>query len=137
GHELNGRLSLEGAGMACVADMDLDGKPDVVVAGYRAIAIHPGNGDGTFRWNLSTETYYPASDAELADLDGDGRRDVAVTTFDTDELVVALTAPDGGFKRIIRNQISPDGGRIRLADFDSDGRADLVDAYGSLYFGNG
>ena len=137
GYELNGRLSLYGAGMACAADMDLDGKLDIVVAGYRAIAIHPGNGDGTFRWNLSTETYYPPSDAELADLDGDGRRDVAVTTFDTDELVVALTAPDGGFKRIIRNQISPDGGRMVIADFDGDGRADLVDGYGSLYFGNG
>jgi hypothetical protein len=62
---------------------------------------------------------------------------VAVTTFDTDELVVALTAPDGGFKRIIRNQISPDGGRIQLADFDGDGRVDLIDGYGSLYFGNG
>ena len=137
GHELNGQRSLSGAGMACAMDMDLDGKLDVVVAGYGAIAIHPGNGDGTFRSNPSTWTYYAPGDARLADLDGDGRRDVAVTTWDTDELVVALTAPDGGFERIIRNQIRPGSGSIEIADFDGDGRADLLDAYDGLYLGNG
>jgi hypothetical protein len=137
GHELNGRLSLRGAVMACAADMDLDGKLDIVVAGYGAIAIHPGNGDGTFRSNPSTWTYYPPGDAHLTDLDGDGRRDVLVTTYDTDELVVALTGPDGGFKRIIQNQIAPGGGRIAIADFDGDGRADLLDDDDGLYLGNG
>ena len=136
GYELNGRRTLSGAFMACAADMDGDGKLDMVVAGGGAIGIHPGNGNGTFRSNLSTWTQYPPQDVVLADLDGDGRRDVAMTSIE-DELIVALTAPDGGFRRIIRNPVSSYSSSIAIADFDGDGRADLLEAYEGLYLGNG
>jgi hypothetical protein len=59
-----------------------------------------------------------------------------MTTWE-DELVVALTAADGTFKRIISDAIYPGGGRIQLADFDGDGRVDLLDVYDGIYRGNG
>ena len=135
GRDVNDRHSIYSARMACAADMNGDGKPDVIVAGLNGIAIHPGNGDGRFRSNPSTRMLWRPVDATLADLDGDGRRDVVVTS-DEGELVVALTAADGGFQRIVRDQIWVTSGRIAIADFDGDGRADVLSLDG-LFLGNG
>lgn len=148
GREIDARQRSVGGGfMACVADMDQDGKLDLIVAGYDGIAIHPGLGDGSFRSNVSAGTYYPPRVVKLVDLDGDGRRDAAMLS-DEDELLVVLTASDGGFGRIVRTGIDPSHGRIEFADFDGDGRPDLIadlvsglahtpgGPYG-IYFGNG
>ena len=135
GRDVNDRHSILFAHMACAADMNGDGKPDIVVAGYNGIAIHPGNGDGTFRSNLTASLNFAPTDIELADLDGDGRKDVAVAT-DGDYLTVALTAPDGGFSRVLRDEVFPLAARLAFADFNGDGRADALDDDG-IHLGNG
>jgi hypothetical protein len=60
-----------------VADVDVDGLVDLVVASDDSVAVLRGNGDGTFR---AAERFgaqlSPA--IQVVDLDGDGQRDVAL-----------------------------------------------------------
>jgi hypothetical protein len=65
-----------------VADLNGDGKLDVVIPGYGSIPTGPvvlqGNGDGTF---TSLQTAYPGNSnlsAAVADFNGDGMPDVAL-----------------------------------------------------------
>jgi hypothetical protein len=65
-----------------VADMNGDGRPDLVVGGANSsnIAVLPGNGDGTFQ---SAAIYtsgdgFPAGAVAAADLNGDGKPDLVV-----------------------------------------------------------
>jgi hypothetical protein len=73
-----------------LADMNNDGKPDIValqpdtVSGNLQIAIALGNGDGTF--NAPTTTTYAAqyingNSIAVADFNGDGKLDVATSSF--------------------------------------------------------
>ena len=128
--------SAHDASTGVAADMDGDGRLDMVVAGAGEIAIHPGNGDGSFRQNPVADTHTDPEDVKLADLDGDGRRDAAMKSVEG-QVVVALTAPDGGYEQIIQDYaLQPGGGPMEFADFDGDGRTDLLGS-GGIFLGNG
>lgn len=101
-----GNLSA-GAGPSAVsvADMNGDGKPDVVVAdsgwvnfnySYSGVIVLPGNGDGTFQPARSYFTGLGTTTTVAADVNGDGKTDVIVANLDG--TVKALTAtPATGF----------------------------------------
>ena len=64
---------------ASIGDISGDGRPDIVVANWYSgdLSVLVGNGDGTFQpaltYTLSTGQVHTAI---LADLNGDGRRDI-------------------------------------------------------------
>jgi hypothetical protein len=65
---------------AVVADVNGDGKPDVLVSNFfGSLGVLPGNGDGTFGPTVP----YVGAEASLAvgDLNGDGKPDVVSTYF--------------------------------------------------------
>lgn len=88
----NFNVPLEGQslGQIVIADMNGDGKPDLVTLGTDSngdseLAISLGNGDGTYQ----TPTKLDFAGGEtvgyglaVADFNGDGKKDVAVTGFD-------------------------------------------------------
>ena len=63
-------------GLFALADMDLDGRADIV-AGGPAIEVLLGNGDGTFRDPVAFPTADRVGGFTVADFDQDGRPDVA------------------------------------------------------------
>jgi hypothetical protein len=72
-----------------VADLDGDGNPDVVVANSDtahvttgALNVFIGKGDGTFRTATTYDFGRGAASVAVADLNGDGKVDLAVSTFD-------------------------------------------------------
>ena len=64
-------------GGAAAADLNGDGKPDLVIADGNGVAVLLGNGDLTFQTPLDYSAT-TASDVLVADLNGDGRLDLAV-----------------------------------------------------------
>lgn len=137
-----------------VADLDEDGRPDVVAAGNDgALRLLIGAGNGTLR---------PAQRLAMAeqtvrglaavDMDGDGRRDVVVLTVS--ELRVLRGLGGGQFDAAVAMRLAPDaatvslsdgggwedppgwpgatavrsvaGGGLAITDLDFDGRRDLV-----------
>jgi hypothetical protein len=70
-----------------VADVDLDGHPDLAVADKGLVSILPGRGDGTFTKRLDFGVGQGGFVA-LGDLDGDSRPDLVSNTFG--DSVVAL-----------------------------------------------
>lgn len=66
----------------------------------------------------------------LADLEGDGRLDLAVTLGAAHQAVVRLGRGDGGFGAARVYELPPAPTRLLAADFDRDGRVDLAVAAG-------
>ena len=90
GLQVNGQPSV-GSTAADVADFDGDGHLDVVVLGRTgAVAVHPGVGDGSLRYNPRVSTLSPWG-VELVDFNRDGVKDVAV--WGDDEVLIILRNP--------------------------------------------
>jgi uncharacterized repeat protein (TIGR01451 family) len=133
------------------ADFDRDGKMDLGVAGSGSLQILLGRGDGTFRSGptISLSDGYVVGQMAISDLNSDGIADLIVTSTQsscaafncrgTAHYSVLLGNGDGSFQA---EQIFATGswsrnefgfgesdliGDIFAADFDGDGKLDLVD----------
>ena len=125
-----------------LADVNGDGKLDILGFGYSAVRVALGNGDGTFQAakvgvaNFGQGLGWSDDDAfhrELADVNGDGRLDIV--GFGHSGVRVALGSGDGTFAPAtlaIANfgaaqewKSQADTPRL-LADVNGDGRADIV-----------
>ncbi len=129
------------------ADVNGDGKLDLVVPLYgtsttagSAVAILLGNGNGTFQAekDVSLGTYLNPYDAAVADLNGDGKVDLAVTIEDQTNfnqgIAVALGNGDGTFQAptLLLSTLQnpkfdvPLPGYVKIVDLNQDGTPDLV-----------
>lgn len=113
------------AEIAAVADLNRDGKPDLVVFGPD-VSVMYGRGDGTFDAPVSIAPVGPAPLAsahqvEIFDWNGDGWPDV-VAGYGT--LVIALSDRHGGFQPPLTYAAASNS--ILVVDFDGDGLADVL-----------
>ena len=132
-----------------VADVNGDGKVDVVVANCAAtrrrvcgdgkgiISVLFGNGDGSFQRAVNHNPGVPfmGNTVVLADLNGDGKQDLIVITSrclsstdcSTGNVVVLLGNGDGTFRpnaMYAADMYFPNG--VAVADINGDGKLDLV-----------
>jgi len=130
------------ASSVAVADLNGDGKPDLVVANYCAIdgcnfdstvGVLLGNGDGTFRPAVTYDLgngIYPATSVAVADVNDDGKADIVVTV--AIYVSVLLGNGDGTFQLPVAYnpgdcvQSNPCSNGLAVADVNGDGKLDLV-----------
>jgi FG-GAP-like repeat/Putative Ig domain len=137
-----------------VGDFNGDGKLDAIVAGggggtsaglgSSGLAVSLGNGDGTF----TPANGSPISLGQglyalvVADFNGDGKLDVAVTDSSANDVYILLGNGDGTFGPPTTIAVGSDPDAIVAGDFNNDGKLDLAianfaDNTVTLLLGNG
>jgi hypothetical protein len=139
-----------------VGDFNGDGLPDLLLSDPSGIRELTGQGDGTFQQTSTfllgpPDTGSPgmgSTAGAVADLNGDGKPDIAVIGSSSGTAYVALGQGNGAFTiapNIPVGEMFSDSLGVVAADFDGDGKPDLIVAnvasriYGHLFYlrGNG
>jgi hypothetical protein len=118
------------------ADVNGDGKPDLVVENYysQTVSVLLGNGDGTFQPAIVTPVNGGGEPNGLAvaDVNGDGKLDFVVSIPDNDTVKVFLGNGDGTFtagQTFGTGVTKPSSsGSAQLADVNGDGKPDIITA---------
>jgi hypothetical protein len=130
------------ASFVAVADVNGDGKPDLIVPNQCTVSSDCGNdspgevsvflnnGDGTFQ---TPATYSSggnfASAVAVADLNGDGNPDLVVSNYGSGTVSVLLGNGNGTFQNAVTyasGGVNPAPGPLVIADVNGDGKLDLV-----------
>ncbi len=109
-------------------DFDGNGTTDFAVENYgsNTVSVFLGNGDGTFK----AEVTYPVGDEPegiaAVDLNGDGKLDLVVTNTADDTVGVLLGNGDGTFQTQVAYSAGAEAAGIVVADFNHDGKPDIA-----------
>jgi hypothetical protein len=113
-----------------VADLNHDGKPDVVTPNGSAnnVSVFIGNGLGGFAAKVDYAAGTYPSGVALGDFNNDGNADMAVANLQSNDISLRLGVGDGTFGGA--TTVAMVGGPIavKLADMNQDGKPDLVTA---------
>jgi hypothetical protein len=116
-----------------VADVNGDGKPDLIVANEDGdtASILLGNGSGAFQGAPNVGVGTSPESVVAVDFDGDGKVDLATSNNFDDTVSVALGNGDGTFKLAVDFTVGSGPVGIAAADLNKDGKPDIVSANGN------
>ncbi len=113
-----------------IGDVTLDGKPDLLVAGYEtstsALFVLAGDGTGSFGAATGFATPHNPNALAVADFNADGRLDVAVADEGADTVSVYPGNVNGGFGAPSNYAVPGYTYGIVLGDVNGDGRPDVA-----------
>ncbi|MGA2741454.1 MAG: VCBS repeat-containing protein [Bryobacteraceae bacterium] len=137
-----------GASGVVIADVNGDGKPDLVIAATVAlvevVSVMLGNGDGTFQAPVSYNAASAGSNGgtvAVGDFNGDGKPDIALTNSVANSASILLGNGDGTFQPAVAYAAGTGPEYLAVGDFNLDGNLDLVvnskPGYVTILLGNG
>ena len=135
--QANGRASFgnqtrfaAGPGPANVAAADVngDGKPDLITANYSSdnVGVLLGHGDGTFASQSAFAAGPGPQSVVAADVNGDGKPDLITANYSSDNVGVLLGHGDGTFASQTTFATGTSPAVLAVADVNNDGKPDLV-----------
>ena len=113
-----------------VADLNGDGRPDLIVANLldNDVGVMLGNGDGTFQAEVTYATVSEPATIAVGDLNGDGHLDLVVGTANASEVSVLLGNGNGTFQNAIDYATASRPESVAVADVNGDGHPDIITA---------
>jgi hypothetical protein len=114
-----------------IGDLNGDGKADLVTANAKpsvnSISVYINRGDGRFQGRIDYRTGRVPVSVAVADLNGDGKPDVATTNLES-TVSVLLNRGDGSFPPRVDYRAARQPRSIAIGDMNGDRRLDLVTA---------
>lgn len=116
-------------GPLAIADLNGDGKPELVVGSgdSDALSVLVNRGDGSFEARRDYGSPRAPDSLAIADLNGDGRRDLAAA-YHSGTVSVLLNSGDGSFEARSDYSVGRGAYSLALADLNGDGKPDLTTA---------
>jgi hypothetical protein len=130
----------KGPGTVMLADVNHDGKLDILVANVESETLSVLLGDGKGHFVMASgpacATGKSPNDIAVGDFDGDGNLDLVIANTETPNLTVLLGNGKGGFKASAKSPFvaasRPHVHGVAVGDFNGDGKLDVVtDSWGN------
>jgi hypothetical protein len=115
-----------------IADLNGDGKPDLVTANPATdrstdtVSVRLNRGDGGFQGRRNYRTGRSPLAVAIGDLNGDGRGETVTANFGAGTVSVLLNTGDGTFQAKVDYQAGSDPASVAIGDLNVDGKPDLA-----------
>ena len=131
-----------GGNTIAVGDFNQDGHLDLYIMGYMTVGqqwfdIYLGRGDGTFAQGARQTVAYYAGIPAVADFNGDGILDLAVPNLSSRSSMDIFLGRGNGFFNFLGTAPFGAQRQVMAADFNHDGKIDLLTDTGCVLLGNG